>query len=734
MRNYLLLIAIISALYCKAQSNFCGTDAIKQSLLHTYPTYEQEEKAQNKRIYDYLSSNASTASNRTVYTIPMVFHILHQNGPENVPDINVINAVNEMNLRFQNAAPYFDATGNAVNIQFCLATVDPWGNPTTGITRDTSFRTNLPYTVSVAGPSANYWDVVRLKNVNRWCPRTYLNVWVLKSTFTFANYPSPYLEEIDGIVGLYGFLTGGFVLSHEVGHYLNLFHTFQGGCTNYNCMLDGDHVCDTPPQADVLGGNVCGVSSCATDMNDTSGFNPFTTDRLDLPNYMGNAPCPFSFSQGQATRMEAALTLLRPTLLQSNGCGAHPGGAVPVASFTIDSSLAICSGTFSFHSTSNNSLYTSWDFDNDGRTDTVGTNVTHTFTVSGFYPVKMMVTGFGGADTVTHIIHVFVNPYPTYPVATANSGYSIDPILNKPVACKGASITLNGVPGMAHYQWSTGQTTQSITFVIDSTKELYLTVINAGGRSISNCVPFKIIVNPRLRLTRLVGNDTINCQDLVVYRLLPNPYWFPATNTWYRNGNFLSANQFVLSSYGYPPGYQSFWVQNNVDPIGCVTNSDTVSLYANAAPPVFITQVGNVLTLPFRCNYTQWFRDGIPLTVNDSVLTVTVNGCYSATCLSCETYYSDTVCITNVGIKENNFDNNITVIPNPAATTITMKSNTSKIESLSIYNVLGECVYTEQNIAKNELNIDVQNYSKGVYFIRIADNNKSVVNKKIMVQ
>lgn len=729
----LIIIFVLSAIGVHAQLDFCGTDAFRKALENHNPGYKQDEAHQNKQLCNYVTTHPATADkgNLIVYTIPMVFHVVHLNGPENVPDSNITNAVNELNLRFQNAAPYTDSSGHTVNLQFCLATVDPWGNPTNGITRDTSFRTDLAWSFDSTGLVLNFDDVVSLKNVNRWCPATYLNVWVVRSSPTFSSYPAPNSYAYDGIVGVYPFLTGGYVLTHEVGHYFNLYHTFEGSCTNFNCLLDGDYVCDTPPQN--KGAFVCGASSCGTDMSDTSGFNPFTADQNDLPNYMGAAPCPFSFSQGQADRMEIALTLLRPSLLQSNGCGANPGGVLPVASFTIDSSFALCTGTYGFQSTSANSLYTAWDFDNDGRTDAVGDYVTHTFTATGYYSVNLIVSSYGGSDSVIQTIYVYVNPYPTYPVLTFYPGLTIDPILQTPAACIGTTVSLYGALGMSSYLWSTGETTQSITFITDSTRLIYLTVTDSTGRIIENCTALKVTVNTPLHLTIITGADTVNCQELVTIRLLPNPYWWPASNTWYNNGAWLSANQFVLGNYGYTSGLHNIWTTNNVDPIGCITNSDTVSFYVNPPPPVVISQQGAVLTLPFRCLFTTWFKDGVALNVNDSVLTVTANGCYTASCASCGYFPSDTVCITSLGISETNLGNT-TIMPNPFTNQTTIAFGEPQINtSILIMDVLGKVVKSI-TVTGKECILEKGDMKPGVYFVRITNSNFGVINKKVVIQ
>jgi hypothetical protein len=247
MKTVLLLLALFAIKNSFAQTGNCGTDQIHNQLTNLFPEYSEKENQNNERLYHFLASDSADQHEKTVYTIPIVFHIMHQNGPENISDATVIQAVDELNQRFQNSGQFFDATGHQVDIQFCLASVDPWGNPTTGITHDYSSILTL-----------NYYDYVQdwtFKTQNRWNPLLYLNVWTVGNIAVdpfqnplgvggYATFPGGPIE-IDGIVGRYNLFISS-LLAHEVGHYLNLYHTFHS-CTNFNCLLDGDRVCDTPP-------------------------------------------------------------------------------------------------------------------------------------------------------------------------------------------------------------------------------------------------------------------------------------------------------------------------------------------------------------------------------------------------------------------------------------------------------------------------------------------------------
>jgi len=338
---------------------------------------------------------------QTVLEIPVAVHIIHQNGPENIPDSLVISAISQLNLRFQNTGAYYDSAGVDAGIQFCLASVDPDGNPTTGITHNVSVNTDVNWTT---GPVND----LPLKNTVRWDPNLYLNIWVIRSINSLTNiagystYPASLGNAYDGVVVVYNYLNTN-LLTHETGHYLGLYHTFEGGCTNDNCLLDGDHICDTPPDA-TNNFLPCPANSCSTDLNDTSGFKPFSVDMDDAPNYMDYTICPLSFTPGQSNRMNASLTQIRFALLQSNGCGQNPGGSVPVASFTSSNS---CNGT-TFTNTSVNAVGAQWDFDGDGIMDDCGNTVTYQFPAVGNYPVTLYAAGYGGTDSITQT--VFAQP------------------------------------------------------------------------------------------------------------------------------------------------------------------------------------------------------------------------------------------------------------------------------------------------------------------------------------
>ncbi|MDW8158099.1 MAG: M43 family zinc metalloprotease, partial [Bacteroidia bacterium] len=335
---------------------YSGTDSYFRKLLASPVQAEKFQQLENQ-IYNFMrshwqvrrSKNLLIPKTNATYTLPVVVHIIHNNGPENIPDAQVHNAIKLLNQAFRNQGWYNQGLGNDTEIEFCLAVRDPQGFPTSGINRVVSNLTTL---------NMENQDIA-LKNLSRWNPLKYINIWVVKeicstgelgcSIAGYATRAISHGSAKDGIVIEYRYFGKSFsalpdeavtnVLVREMGNYLNLFHTFEGRgmpnvCQNNDCLANGDRVCDTPPDSTILSVANCNdlQNSCSTDANDPSTSNPFTTDVPDdHHNFMdyNNLLCQHRFSEGQKLRMHYTIANIRNSLLHSLAC--KPRSAIDAA-------------------------------------------------------------------------------------------------------------------------------------------------------------------------------------------------------------------------------------------------------------------------------------------------------------------------------------------------------------------------------------------------------------------
>lgn len=349
----LMLTSVVTIAQQANEFTRCATDEYNKMLLKNQPNMMGSEAFEKKlsqqiQLNKIKRSGISGISNRRApYTIPVVVHVIH-NGEAigvgaNISDAQVLSQIQVLNEDFRRLIGtngYNTHTDGAdVNVEFCLAQQTPDGCVTNGINRIDMSGTSTTW----SGPGGNT-DTV-LKPATIWDPSLYMNMWSVNfsdnTLLGFAQFPGG-SANTDGVVAGYqffgtdddpnvtipGVFNLGRTMTHEVGHYLGLFHTFQGGCAEAG---GGDQCDDTPAVAS---------SSSNTDIcntgNDSCPAPPGTPDMVE--NYMDYSrdSCMNVFTNDQKARVVATITgsANRPTTLTSNVC-------TPLASVNDDGSVAV---------------------------------------------------------------------------------------------------------------------------------------------------------------------------------------------------------------------------------------------------------------------------------------------------------------------------------------------------------------------------------------------------------
>lgn len=389
----------------------CGSDELHEQSLQN-PQVAAAEEAVEIQYREYIRNLPNNPGARATKTIPVVVHVVQTSAIDQLSDAEIQSQIDVLNEDFRKiTGTNGDGAGVDTEYEFCLASIDPTGCPTTGINR----------IVNAAQAFHDRTDPLSLKSLIQWDPNMYLNIWVprtiegdngLGAVIGYATFPSGLLlqSNLDGIVVHSEFFGRnsnnqylGRTTTHEVGHWVGLYHTFQDGCdgnTAATCAGDGDRVCDTPQAFEANFG--CPTINSCTDS---------PVDDFDqIANYMdySNGTCQDMFTQGQKDRMDALMNAWRSNLwsasnLSATGCdGTVSPGCAPTAAFASDIQKGCVGQTITFSDLSSGPA-TSWDWTFPGGSP--GTATTQipsvTYSAPGFYAVTLEVTNSLGTDTET---------------------------------------------------------------------------------------------------------------------------------------------------------------------------------------------------------------------------------------------------------------------------------------------------------------------------------------------
>jgi hypothetical protein len=284
------------------------------------------------KAFGEVTASARFAPRTTLIHIPVVVHIIYSQDSDNISDSQVASQITVLNNDYQNKGTeinqlpqaFQSSLGNPL-LDFDLAAVDPHGNPTTGITR---LKTSVAKFFS-DGALGDNMKLASSGGVDPWPSDQYLNIWVVgslqdhngKQLLGYSSFPGD-MPSKDGVVilsrafGTVGSAKSPFdkgrTATHEIGHWLNLFHVWGDDEASADVCSGSDQVDDTPNQAIANVG--CPVYPHHSCNNASHGGDMFM-------NYMDytNDGCMQFFTAGQVIRMEATLNGFRSSITRSRG-------------------------------------------------------------------------------------------------------------------------------------------------------------------------------------------------------------------------------------------------------------------------------------------------------------------------------------------------------------------------------------------------------------------------------
>ncbi|MBO2012606.1 M43 family zinc metalloprotease, partial [Hymenobacter negativus] len=414
--------------------DWCGTTAMQEKFYAEHPGareaqtayYQQLEAMAQAQNQQRGQSQQRGAAYVTDVTIPVVVHVIHAGGPENISDRQIYSAIEQLNIDYQkrnadtaSIIPMFRSRAAAIGFQFRLAKKDPNGNCTTGITRH--YAPNLINDdQSGAVQSLVIWDRMR-----------YLNIWLVSTIGTptagggiilgYSNLPQNSTSMRDGFVERHDYfgtlgtstLTRGTdrTGTHEIGHYFGLSHTWgQNNTPGSGDCTGTDFVADTPPTDGTFNCNLsyapCGQIANVQNIMDYACEVMFTEGQKQL---MRNVLATSSVRVGLSTPANLVATgtndgYVAPDCAPLAAFAALPGTSTSVC---VNSPVSFRDYSANFTATGGTLTY-SWSFPGGNPATATGQTVSVSYPAAGFYSVTETVTNSIGAtsSTQTNIVRV----------------------------------------------------------------------------------------------------------------------------------------------------------------------------------------------------------------------------------------------------------------------------------------------------------------------------------------
>lgn len=659
-----LLFSHNNQIISQSQNYSCGQHIVLKKLLNDSifkSFYEKEQKSLVNK-----SQNLNSNNRGIIYKIPVVFHIIHNNGVEKIDRDQAIDALQILNrdlraLRADTATvdTLFKPLIADIEVEFVLATKSPDGSCFNGVTMTESVYS---YNNGGINGSDQVNDIMMFNNVyqGNWPGNQYLNVFVCGSVGTgiagYTNYPSGFFgntmnngvwlrHDYCGSIGT-GSPSGSKTFVHEIGHWLNLPHTW--GSTNEpglatNCNSD-DGVTDTP---NTIGSNWCN-------------YNEVTCGPVaNIENHMEYSSCRKMFTQGQKSRMRTALNsstggrsnLITPSNHFATGIDA-PAPFCEVDFFA--NRYVTCSGDsiyfedYSFHNP------ISWDWNFQGASPNTS-NLESTYAkyqLPGVYDVSLTASG----DSIN-----FITETKNESVVVMN--YSGDQL---PYYEGFENINFNAP------EWISNDLNWSITDEVSYNGSYCLKLQNQG-----------LAEGTKLSLESKTLNLSDSAKAYFTFK-----YAYARKNS--SNNDFLR----ILGSYDCGKTWATRKIIYTNQLITAPDQNNFIPTYSEWKEANIVSLIGPFCVSNFRFKFEFNSGGGNNLYIDN------INISYENT------------------TGTNSFDNQeISVYPNPSSDFLKI-SAFKNIDEINFYDIMGKKVYSNKTNTKT-LDLNISNFKNGYYSIQI---------------
>ena len=714
------------------QQRICGSMDNLARLQAEDPTLSARMHQIESMTNAYLLSHKNQNIQNTVVTIPVVFHVVYSSASQNISDSQCQAQLNQLNLDYarlnsdaSNTPSVWQGISANTNVQFCLAQRTPAGLASTGIERrsttTTSFSTND--------------NVKRYANggLDAWSSSSYLNIWSCNlsgGVLGYAQFPGG-TASTDGVVLLYSSIGSmaqpgtatpyhlGRTATHEVGHWLNLYHIWGDDGT---ACTGSDNCSDTPNQA----GENYGVPTYPL----TDGCSASSPGVMFM-NYMDYTDdnAMNMFTAGQSTRMNALFGTggSRAALLSSLGCQAPSGNACNTPAGTATSNITTSSATLSWTaSTGAVSYNVSYKLSSATSYTTVNTTST-----------SYSLAGLTASTSYDWQVQTVCSTGSSANSSTLTFSTSATTSCGTPSGLSAGSITTTG----ATLAWTavSGATSYNVQYKLSSAASFTTTTSTTNSKV----------------LTGLSSSSAYVFQVQAVCA--------SGTSSYSSTGSFTTLTPTTGCSDVYEPNSSSTTasvIPTNTDitaMIGTSTDNDYYK-FTTTSPNTYIKIL--LTNLPgdydirlYNSSLTQLAISQNGGTTSETIIRNTVSaGTYYIKVYGYGGAFSTTICYNlRVNVGSTSFRssdglsteivtpslNDFNLFPNPAQNMVNVAFNSPTNESINvrIFDMVGKTILSNEigvTTGDNKFSFDLSNLTKGIYFVEMNTSTERIVKKLIL--